>query len=580
MKVTPTESGIPIKHATFETLAQALDYAAQGETGYNFFGPRGKLREVLPYSLLKKEALSLARKLLSLGFPRGSRIALLAHTDPLFVKFFFACQYAGYVPVPLPLMLQLNSAENYVSQLVRFLEISSAKAFFAPPEFLKFVEEAAQRAGLEIFGSEDVLSSVPESAAGLEPLSAEELAYIQFTSGSTRFPRGVMVTQRALMHNLHLISKYGVSRQEGDRAVSWLPFYHDMGLVGLVLAPLAAQVSVDYMSPKDFIVRPGLWLRLISEHRATISFSPPFGYELAAMRLKEEDLKELDLSSWRIAGVGAEMIRFSVLEKFAEKFAPCGFDSRAFTPCYGMAECTLAISFTTPGEGVKTDVVNREVLAREGRVKPCERESREAKVLVRCGRPLPGLEVEVRAPDGRVLPEEQVGVLFVRGESVMAGYLGDPEATREVLKDGWLNTGDLAYLREGEIVITGRVKDMIIVHGKNVWPQDIENLAESLPEVRSGNACAFAIPDEEGKDHPVLVVQVSLSPEKEATLKARLASLIRKELGIDCLVVLVPKNTIVRTTSGKPARSHTRKVCQEKGYLPLYFSKKVSSQAL
>ncbi len=580
MKVTPTESGIPIKHATFENLAEALEYAAKGRTGYNFFGPRGRLKEPLPYARLREEAIKLAKKLLSLNFPRGSKIALLAHTEAAFVKLFFACQYAGYVPVPLPLMLQLSSAESYISQLARFLQISSAKAFFAPPEFLKFVEEAAQKAGLKIFGTLESLASLPEKKAKLEPLSAKELAYIQFTSGSTRFPRGVMVTQRALMHNLHLISRYGVNRREGDRAVSWLPFYHDMGLVGLLLAPLAAQVSVDYFSPKDFVVRPGLWLRLISEHRATISFSPPFGYKLAVLRLKEEDLKDLDLSSWRVAGIGAEMIRPSILEKFAQKFAPCGFDPRAFSPCYGMAECTLAISFTTPGEGVKKEVIDREVLAREGKAKilPSPQEGK-TKILVRCGRPLPGLEVEVRTPDGKKLPEGRVGILFVRGESVMAGYLGDEEATQEVLKDGWLNTGDLAYLREGEIVITGRVKDMIIVHGKNIWPQDIENIAENIPEVRPGNTCAFALPDEEGKDHPVLVVQGTFSPEKEAALKARLSSLIRKELGIDCLVVLVPKNTIVRTTSGKPARSHTRKVCQEKGYLPLCFSK-TTSQAL
>ena len=580
MKPTPTESGIPIKKATFKSLAEALDYAAQGKTGFNFYGPRGRLREALPFSRLRSEAIRLARKLLSLGFPRGSTVAILAHTDPLFVRLFFACQYAGYVPVPLPLMLQLSSAESYVKQLKRLLEISKAKAFFAPAEFLKFAEEAARKAGLEHWGTEETLEALPEKEAALRPLGPKELAYIQFTSGSTRFPRGVMITQEALMHNLHLIAEHGVRRREGDRAVSWLPFYHDMGLVGLILAPLASQVSVDFFSPKDFIMRPGLWLKLISAHRATISFAPPFGYELAVLRLKDEDLTGLDLSSWRVAGVGAEMIRASVLKRFAEKFSRCGFDPRAFLPCYGMAECTLAISFTPLGEGLKIDVVDREALSSRRKAVFCAPETPGAKSLVRCGRPLPGLEVEIRDETGRRLPEGEVGLLFVRGRSVMEGYLGNEEATREVLQDGWLNTGDLAYLNRGEIVITGRAKDVIIVHGKNIWPQDLEAVAETFEEVRPGNACAFAVPDEEGKDVPVLVLQTrALSPAEEEGLKERVAAAIRREFGVSCHVVLVPRNTIVRTTSGKPARSHTRKVCQEKGFLPRYFPKEALLKA-
>ncbi len=573
MRPTPTESGIPIKRAEFETLAAALDYAAKGKTGFNFFGPRGSLLKALPYRELRQEARKWARKLLALGLKRGATVAILAHTRPFFVKLFFACQYAGYVPVPLPLMLQLSSAEAYVKQLARLLKISRAEALFVHEEFLKFGQEAAKEARVPHFGTEETLEALPEKDAPLKPLGPDELAYIQFTSGSTKFPRGVLITQRALMHNLRLIAKYGVRRREGDRAVSWLPFYHDMGLVGLILAPLASQVSVDFLSPKDFIMRPGLWLKLISEHRATISFAPPFGYELAVLRLKEEDLEGLDLSCWRVAGVGAEMIRDSILKNFADKFARCGFDPRAFLPSYGMAECTLAVSFTPLGEGIKVDLVDREILAREGRVAFCPSNSPQAKALVRCGRPLPGLTVEIRDEAGRPLPEGRVGLLYVRGESVMAGYLGDEEATREVLKDGWLNTGDLAYLHEGELVITGRAKDLIIVHGKNVWPQDLELVAERFEEVKSGNACAFAVPDEEGKDVPVLVVETrKLTAEEAKDLKERLAAAIRRELGINCQVFLVPKNTIVKTTSGKPARSHTRRVCQEKGLLPLFFS--------
>ncbi|NPB08937.1 MAG: fatty acyl-AMP ligase [Thermodesulfobacteria bacterium] len=562
---TPTESEQPLKLAEFETLAEALDYAAQGRAGYNFYSGRGQLKLALPYRQLREEAQKLARKLLSLSLPRGSSVAIIAHTDPLFMRFFFACQYAGLVPVPLPIALQISSAQAYVEQLRGLLRIAEARAAVAPKEFLPSLSQAAEGLDLELVGGAEDFEELPESSLPLKPLQAEELAYIQFTSGSTRFPRGVMVTQRAVLHNLHLIARYGVRRREGDRAVSWLPFYHDMGLVGLVLATMASQVSVDFFSPKDFIMRPGLWLKLITQNRATVSFSPPFGYELAVLRLKDEDLQDLDLSSWRIAGVGAEMIRPQTLEKFAQRFARCGFHEKAFLPCYGMAECTLAVSFTELNRGAVVDVVDKDTLAPGERVSFRE----DGKELVRCGRPLPGLEIEIRDEMGRPLPEGYCGFLFVRGPSVMLGYRGDPEATREVLdEEGWLNTGDIAYLRDGEIVIAGRAKDVIIIYGRNIWPQDLEHVAESFPEVKAGNACAFAIPDEEGKDQAVLVVQARAKGEEAERLRREIAARIRSEFGIDCHVFLVPKNTIVRTTSGKPARSHTRRLCIERGFVP------------
>lgn len=563
---TPTESNYPIKTAEFETLAEALDYAAKGTCGYNFYSGKGELLKALPYRDLREEAQVIARKLLSLGLPRGATVAIIAHTDPLFVRFFFACQYAGLVPVPLPIALQLSSVEAYIQQLRRLLEIAQARVAIAPKGFLTPLQKAAEGLELAFVGGEEEFDALPEKKAALQPLQRHELAYIQFTSGSTRFPKGVMVTQKAVLHNLHLIAHYGVKRQKGDRAVSWLPFYHDMGLVGLVLATMASQVSVDFFSPKDFIMRPGLWLKLISRNRATISFSPPFGYELAFLRLKDSDLTPLDLSCWRVAGVGAEMIRHEILEKFARRFASCGFNAQAFLPCYGMAECTLAVSFTQLGRGIRFDQVDKETLSVGKKVRLLKD---KGKTLVRCGFPLPELQIEIRDHKGKPLPEGHCGLLYVKGPSIMLGYMGDPEATREVLaEDGWLYTGDIAYLSEGEIVITGRAKDTIIIHGRNIWPQDLEYLAESMPEVRPGNACAFAVQDETGRDHAVLVVQARVSTDREKRdLIQRLASLVRREMGIECHVVLVPKNTIVRTTSGKPARSHTRKVCLEKGYI-------------
>ena len=563
---TPSENTIPIRYGDFETLTDALEYASKGITGFNFYNRRGKLEKSVPYWQLKKEARTLARKILYTGVPRGSHMAMVANTHPDFIRFFFACQYAGIVPVPLPIVMHFSGAKGYIKQIKRLLSLSDAKLAVATPDYLPYLKEASKELNIHLVGSPDVYDRLPESNAKLEPLGQRELAYLQFTSGSTRFPKGVMISQRAVMNNIHIITCHGIGCRNKDRAVSWLPFYHDMGLVGLVLATLGSQMSVDFFSTADFAMRPGLWIKLMSENRGTISFSPPFGYELAAMRLRANDLEGLDLSNWRVAGVGAEMVRPELLKKFAERLKGIGFDSRAFMPCYGMAECSLAVSFSKVGNGLKIDRVDKERLAQNNEIlflPTGEQESTRAKEFVRCGRLLPGFEAEIRDKNGRALPSGQCGTLFLRGPSVMEGYFNDSVSTKEVLsEDGWLNTGDIAYISGSEVVITGRSKDLIIINGRNIWPQDIEYLAETMDEVRIGDACAFSITDQAGRERAVVVVQFRNSNGTDhGEFKERLKALIATELGIECHVEIVPKNTLVRTTSGKPSRIGTKKRC-------------------
>ncbi len=350
-KPTPTASQIALRTADFATLAEALDYAAQGASGFNFYNGRGELRTVLSYAELRAESQILARRLLSLQLSRGARIAIVAETHPDFPRFFFACQYAGLTPVPLPASIHLGGHKAYVEQLQGLLVNSQAVVAVALPAFLPFLLEAANGLGLRLVGAPETFDELPEQTAGLSPLQPDETAYIQYTSGSTRFPRGVMVSEAAVMHNLAGITRDGLKVRPGDRCVSWLPYYHDMGLVGFVLAPLASQLSVDYLSSRDFAMRPRLWLSMMTNNRGTISFGPPFGYELCTRRFQYNDNAPYDLSAWRVAGVGAETIRAEILEAFAEKLAPFGFDDKAFVASYGMAECSLAISFaqTRPG---------------------------------------------------------------------------------------------------------------------------------------------------------------------------------------------------------------------------------------
>lgn len=564
MKATPTLNNLLLKLDGFSSLAEALDYAAQGETGYNFYSGRGKLYAVLPYKKLREEARTLARKLISLGVRRGSPVALVAETHLDFVRFFFACQYAGFTPVPLPAKIQLSGRSEYINQLERLLSICQAKLAMATDNFMPFLVEAAKRLDIHFVGNPQAYDKFPESKVDLQPLDTNELAYLQYTSGSTRFPRGVMITQEAVINNLSVIINHGLKIRTGDRAVSWLPYYHDMGLVGLLLAPLACQLSVDYLSTRDFAMRPRLWLKLMSENQATISFSPPFGYDLVARRLRDDELGSYDLSRWRVAGVGAEMIRTETLENFAQLLEPSGFNAQAFLPCYGMAECSLAVCFGQLDKGMQTDQVDANQLAEHQIAAPgnpfSDINNGRVNTFVICGSLLPDYKFEIRGAGGEILPDRQCGTLYLRGPSVMSGYWGDLKATREVLSpDGWLNTGDIAYQVGTDIVITGRSKDIIIINGRNIWPQDIEYLAESQSEIRTGDATAFSILNPHNDELAVVMVECRENDkQKRLDLIIRLNRLIRQELGIDCMVELVPRNTLTRTTSGKPSRHATR----------------------
>ena len=565
MRPTATESRVPLRAADFSTLSEALDYAAQGDTGCNFYSDRGQLSAVLSYADLRHQAQALGRRLLGLKLERGASVALVADTHPDFQRLFFACQYAGLVPVPLPASPHLSNRHGYVTQLRGLLTVCKAAVAIAPAGFLPFLSEAAAGLQLRFLGSLETVAALPESDAELHPLQPTELAYLQYTSGSTRFPRGVTITQEAVMNNLSGIIKHGLQIRAGDRAVSWLPYYHDMGLVGFVLGPLASQISVDYLTTRAFAMRPRQWLALMTQSRATISFSPSFGYEMCVRRLREEETDQFDLSAWRAAGVGAETIRPEPLNRFADLLAPSGFDRRAFLACYGMAECALAVSFAPLAEGLHIDRVDRNHLAEHQEAFPAEHDAValtpvEASSYVNCGTPLPGLEVAVRDDLGRTLGDRQCGTLFVKGSSVMSGYFGDLKATREVLAgDGWLDTGDVGYRMNGSIVIIGRKKDVIIINGRNIWPQDLEYLAEQIPDVRPGDVSAFSVVPPDSGEIAVMVVQCrETEPDKRDALVKRLQGLLREEFGLECFVELVAPHTLPRTSSGKLSRSRTR----------------------
>lgn len=561
LQPTPTASGLPeYRPAGFETLPQALDYAAQGATGINFYSGKGILLEALSYRELREQSLVLARKLLARGLKPGQRVALIGESDGDFARAFFACEYAGLVPTTLPLPAAFGGRAAYVVHIRRMIEIADASAAFAPAALVEWLAEAVDGLNLAVSGILDQLKDDPDDGRELPVVGAEDLCYLQFSSGSTRFPLGVAVTQRALIANVYGIACHGLGIGPTDRCSSWLPLYHDMGLIGFLLTPLACQISVDMFATRDFARRPLLWLELITRNGGTLSYSPSFGYELAARRAETASSEGLDLSSWRGAGIGGDMVRPEPLAKFAEQFASRGFKASAFVPSYGMAETALALSFAPAGQGIRFDTLDSEKLERENLAVPAVAGTERRRDFVLCGPALPDHEFEVRGESGKPLTTGQVGRIYARGPSMMQGYYGQAEATEAVLAaDGWLDTGDLGYFRDGQIVITGRAKDLIIVNGRNIWPQDLEWTVErEVSALRSGDVAAVSV-DDGGSERIVVLVEFrTADDETRDNLKKEVAGVLRLRHGVETDVVTVPPRTLPRTSSGKLSRSKAK----------------------
>jgi len=556
---TPTLDALPRRIADFATLGEALDYAASGRRGMNFHDARGRLVRSYPYAELRDDALAHAQRFLTLGLAKGDRVALVAETGPEFAACFFGAIYAGLWPVPLPLPTSFGGRDAYVDQLVVMLTSSDPCLFLYPPELADFATAAADRRGVAA-RDWNSLDAVERSAAPLPVSASSDIGYLQYSSGSTRFPHGVAVTHRALLDNLHAHG-IGVAVQATDRVVSWLPWYHDMGLVGCMLSPVANQISVDYLKTEDFARRPLAWLDLISRNPGTtLSYSPTFGYDICSRRMSSQTraADRFDLSRWRIAGNGADMIRPDVMQAFVDSFADAGFKAQSFCPSYGLAEATLAVSIMPPGEGIRLELVEESELSGVGT--PAQERPRRYRAIVNCGKPVKGMAVEIRDGDGSILPERSIGKVFCRGSSLMTGYFRDEESTKACLSDdGWLDTGDMGYLSGGYIFIVGRAKDMIIINGRNHWPQDIEWAVEQLPGFKSGDIAAFAITGPSGEETPAVLVHCRVSDADERSrLRDDIRERVRAITGITPVVELVPPRTLPRTSSGKLSRTKAR----------------------
>ena len=562
---TPNDCALPRRRADFATFSEAIDYAARSEKGLNFHDMRGTLERAYTYREMRADALEMAQRLVASGIEPQDRVALIAETSPEFAALFCACIYAGAWPVPLPLPTGFGGKDGYIDQLVVQLQSSDPKILIYPPEIDEMAKAAADRQGCEGIDW-DSFAARDKADAELPQVNPEDICYLQYSSGSTRFPTGVAVTHKALLHNLYGHSS-AMDLGTNDRVVSWLPWYHDMGLVGCFLSVIANQVSIDYLKTEHFARRPLAWLDLISRNQGnTLSYSPTFGYDICARRISSQsDVgNRFDLSRWRTAGNGADMIRPDVMQNFVNAFADAGFKASAFTPSYGLAEATLAVTVMPPGEGIRVELVEEERLsgARRNLNRPaCYR------AIVNCGKPLPDMEVEIRGEGDEIKSDHQIGKVWCRGPSIMHSYFRNQEATEECLipsddgKGSWLDTGDMGYMADGYLFIVGRAKDMIIINGKNHWPQDIEWAVEQLPGFNHGDIAAFSVEREDGEEAPAVLVHCRVSdPEERRVLRERIREKVQSVTGMQCLVELVPPRTLPRTSSGKLSRAKAKRL--------------------
>jgi fatty-acyl-CoA synthase len=554
---TPSEDALPRRYADFATLGEALDYAASGVRGLNFHDARGTLTRAYPYRELREDALAAARRLIAEGVASGDRVALVAETGAEFAQLFFGVVYAGAWPVPLPLPTSFGGRDSYIDQLRVQLGSCDPTLFIYPPELADMAGAAAAATGVAGLAWDDLLAR-PAPAATLPQASGDDIAYLQYSSGSTRFPHGVAITHHALLNNLAAHS-HGMKIDGDDRCISWLPWYHDMGLVGCFLSPIANQVSVDYLKTEDFARRPLAWLDLVTRNPgSTLSYSPTFGYDICARRMSSQTkaAERFDLSRWRVAGNGADMIRPDVMQHFVDAFADAGFRPGAFMPSYGLAEATLAVTLMPPGEGIRVELVEETQLSG---VPAGEDRPQRFRAIVNCGKPVRDMAVEIREEDGAILPERAIGKVWCAGPSVMTGYFRDEPATAACMTGGWLDTGDMGYLSDGYLYIVGRAKDMIIVNGRNHWPQDIEWAVEQLPGFKQGDIAAFAITTPGGEETPAVLVQCRTSDADERRrLHDEIRERVRAVTGMNCVIELVPPRTLPRTSSGKLSRAKAR----------------------
>ncbi len=538
------------------SLISRIEAVAAGDASITFVGSAALAGDVdsVRWSELHADARAMAAVLQSRGVKPGSHVAILGPTTRPLVTAIQATWLAGAAAVMLPLPMRLASIDEFVDATRIRIHASDAVVLLIDDQLADFLDEQpgdppALRID-ELAREAEVLGASSYDRPADDP---EALAILQYTSGSTSDPKGVMLPHRCVAANIDAIVHGGAIVAGKDVGVSWLPLYHDMGLIGLLAMPMCAGIDLVLSAPQDFLAAPSKWMEWISDFGGTVTAGPNFSYVLATRSLKR--LQNLELSQWRVALNGAEPVDPSTMRAFVEAGAAHGLRPGTVFPAFGMAEATLGVTFPSVGAGMDVDRVDRRVLETDHYAAPVLESHGDARELAKLGRPLFNLEIRICDRDsGEVMDDREVGELEVRGESVTTGYYNRPDATAAVFHDGWLRTGDLGYLTDGELVICGRIKDVIILGGRNVYPQDVERAVNVVDGVRAGNVIAFGTSGKRGKESLVVVAETK-HDELEVVRDAIKAAVYGAVGMAPEEVVLVSPGTLPKTSSGKLQRS-------------------------
>jgi 1-acyl-sn-glycerol-3-phosphate acyltransferase len=521
--------------------------------------------EPLSYGELDRRGRAVAAGLRGLGLAPGQTVGIMLPTGLDYFAAFVGIQLAGGIPVPLYPPARRSQIEDHLRRQAGILATAEAVALITFDVVRPLARLlSAQLPGMRGRTVAELSAAGPAAHAPLPSVKGDDVAFLQFTSGSTGSPKGVILTHANLLANLRAIGR-GAAIAPDDGVVSWLPLYHDMGLIGTWMASLYFSMPLALLSPLTFLSRPSRWLWALHRHQATLSAAPNFAYELCVAKIADEEIAGLDLSRWRAALNGAEPVSPETMARFSARFAPYGFRPEAMMPVYGLAECSLAVAFPPPGRGPRIDPVTRAAFEREGRAAPAAPDDPTALRFVSCGPPLAGHEVRIVDPSGREVGEREQGRLEFRGPSATAGYFRNPEATAQLIRGDWRDSGDLAYVAAGEVYITGRAKDLIVRAGRNIYPQEVEQAVGEVPGIRRGCVAVFGSPDPQAGTERLVVVAEVRDRDLDATGRERLSEAIRART-LDLLgepadeVVLVPPHTVPKTSSGKIRRSASREL--------------------
>ena len=520
----------------------------------------GDQAETISYAELLAAAEAVAAGLQSRGLQPQQTVALMLPTGQEFFASFFGILLAGGIPVPIYPPARLSQIEEHLRRQIRILANARIVTLITVSE----AESVARLLRAQIDGLHSVVTvdALSRSGGTLKryPARPNDVAFLQYTSGSTGNPKGVILTHDNLLANIRVMGKV-VEIESTDVFVSWLPLYHDMGLIGAWLGSLYFACRLILMSPLAFLARPARWLWAIHKYRGTISAGPNFAYELCVSRIADVDLEGLDLSSWRYAFNGAEPVSAQTITRFHERFAPHGFRLQAMKPVYGLAEVSLGLAFPPTDSVPFVDHISREALMLRGQAVPVEAEADGALHVVAAGRPLPGYEIRIVDDVGYEAGERQEGRLEFRGPSTTQGYFRNPEATKNLFNGDWLDSGDMGYMANGVAFLTGRAKDMIIRAGRNIYPQEVEEALNDVPGLRRGCSAVFGSADPTNGTERLIVLSETreTATDKLAALRSRVNDIVVDMLGMPADdVVLAPPGSVLKTSSGKLRRGASR----------------------